>query len=88
MKAKEAREITNQKLNENKAINTKYTEVMKWILWAANQGKSYTEFDKAVGDASPNLRLIIKYMLLAEDYQILPKSKLGAFYSEEDCIVW
>ena len=26
--------------------------------------------------------------ILAEDYQILPKSKLGAFYSEEDCIVW
>lgn len=88
MNAKEAREITNNKMLENETVKKIYKEAQDWILWAANQGKCYIAFNQAVPVQSANLKLIIKYMLKREGFEILPHTQLGAFYDESDYIVW
>lgn len=88
MNAKEAREITNKKMLENDTIKKIYQDAQDWILWAANQGKCYIAFEQAVPVQSINLKLIIKYMLKRDGFEILPHTQLGAFFDETDYIVW
>ena len=88
MTAKAARAITNENLKNNKVIVDAYANTMKWIEWAARQGKCYIDFDTAVQTQSQGVKLCIKYMLLADGYKIIEKNDLGGLWDCHDCIAW